>query len=118
MHLERSGAPGEVDSKIRTNGEMNRAFKFPNAPVPSGVVGKKGATHNSSGSGSGGGGRKPPPEELAPPGSALVQPPNVITPSSIEVPPPPPIEKEKSVSSMSADEGEEELGDTVDIPLN
>ncbi|KAJ7672360.1 hypothetical protein DFH06DRAFT_1319791 [Mycena polygramma] len=45
----------------------------------------------------------------------------VVMPSNIEVPPPPPVEKELGVSpprSTRSDEGEEELGDTVDIPLN
>ena len=72
---------------------MNRDFKFP-------------ATRSTA----------PPPgldeSKLAQPASAKA----VITPSSIEVPPPPPIEKERTQSSM--DEGEDEVGDTVDIPLN
>jgi hypothetical protein len=61
--------------------------------------------------------RKSPPGELddkinAPQSSS------VITPSAIEVPPPPPVEKESSPSSISVDESEEDVGDTVDIPLN
>lgn len=41
---------------------------------------------------------------------------SIISPSSIEVPPPPPVEKERSQSS-TADE-EDEVGDTVEVPLN
>ncbi|KAJ3568467.1 hypothetical protein NP233_g5701 [Leucocoprinus birnbaumii] len=42
---------------------------------------------------------------------------SVISPSSIEVPPPPPVEKERSLGG-AVDDGEDEVGDTVDIPLN
>ncbi|KAF5364113.1 hypothetical protein D9756_000087 [Leucocoprinus leucothites] len=41
---------------------------------------------------------------------------SVISPSSIEVPPPPPVEKERSTSTV--DDGEEDVGDTVEVPLN
>ncbi|KXN89004.1 Chitin biosynthesis protein CHS5 [Leucoagaricus sp. SymC.cos] len=41
---------------------------------------------------------------------------SVISPSSIEVPPPPPVEKERSTSTV--DDGEDEVGDTVEVPLN
>jgi hypothetical protein len=42
----------------------------------------------------------------------------LVTPSSIEVPPPPPVEKERSFSNISLESGEDDVGDTVDIPLN
>jgi len=42
-----------------------------------------------------------------------------ITPSNIEVPAPPPVEKEKSRNRVSLDDSaEDDVGDTVDIPLN
>jgi hypothetical protein len=41
---------------------------------------------------------------------------SVISPSSIEVPPPPPVEKERSVSTV--DDAEDDVGDTVEVPLN
>lgn len=41
---------------------------------------------------------------------------SVVSPSSIEVPPPPPVEKERSTSTV--DDGEDEVGDTVEVPLN
>jgi len=43
----------------------------------------------------------------------------VINPANIEVPAPPPMEKEVPLSRISLDDsGEDEVGDTVDIPLN
>jgi len=41
---------------------------------------------------------------------------SLISPSSIEVPPPPPVEKERSTNTV--DDGEDEVGDTVEVPLN
>jgi len=41
---------------------------------------------------------------------------SLISPSSIEVPPPPPVEKERL--SYTIDDGEDEVGDTVEVPLN
>jgi hypothetical protein len=61
-------------------------------------------------------GRKSPPEPLDDKISATFQT-SVITPSSIEVPPPPPVEKEQSTNG-SEEDNEDEVGDTVDIPLN
>jgi len=40
---------------------------------------------------------------------------SLISPSSIEVPPPP-VEKERSTNTV--DDGEDEVGDTVEVPLN
>lgn len=90
------------------SGEMNREFKFPATRVgPDSPPRPEEMEH----------GKKTAPSKLdeskfARPGSAKP----IITPSSIEVPPPPPVEKERSHSSV--DEGEDEVGDTVDIPLN
>ncbi|KAF4601452.1 Chitin synthase, class 5 [Pleurotus pulmonarius] len=68
-------------------GTMNKDFKFP-SPASSPVV------------------EGHPPTSLS---SAAA----VMTPSSIEVPPPPPVEKERSV----VDEGDDDVGETEDIPL-
>ena len=43
----------------------------------------------------------------------------IVAPSSIEVPPPPPVEKERSISGHSAEDGEgDEVGETEEISLN
>jgi len=105
---EGEGAETEaVRLRHSSAGEMNRAFKFPRAASPSTV--------------------KIPARDNRPPhlsiddqeGKEQVKP-GVITPSSIEVPAPPPVEKERSMGSSvgTGDEVEEEVGDTVDIPLN
>jgi len=41
---------------------------------------------------------------------------SLVSPSSIEVPPPPPVEKERALNTT--DDGEDEIGDTVEVPLN
>ncbi|KAF8076858.1 fibronectin type III/BRCA1 domain-containing protein [Lyophyllum atratum] len=103
--LERSTSK-ESKRKSR-NGSMNREFRFP-TPSASPVLGNAPVRKE----------RRSPPAQLDEPGVADDAPPNpaVITPSSIEVPPPPPVEKERSVASL--DDGEDDVGDTVDIPLN
>jgi hypothetical protein len=96
---ETEGGMSEHDAEHKRNsrGEMNREFRFPvTRTEPQG--------------------KKPAPRELdstklAQPASAKA----VVTPSSIDVPPPPPVEKERSQSS--AEDGEDDVGDTVDIPL-
>jgi hypothetical protein len=86
----------ESKSKNRS-GTMNKDFKF---PAQSFVPPKK----------------APPP--LAPESLVINDPtPVVITPSSVEVPPPPPVEKEQK-NSPSVDDGEEDVGPTVEISLN
>jgi chitin biosynthesis protein CHS5 len=108
VQLERS--TNDRRTKIRRNtdsGEMNPQFRFPaSAPASSGVSMRRE--------------RKSPPEDLDDKINVPAQSSSVVTPSSIEVPPPPPVEKERSTSSIPVDEGEEEddVGDTVDIPLN
>ncbi|KAJ6449771.1 hypothetical protein C8R45DRAFT_849524 [Mycena sanguinolenta] len=88
-----AGAAADDDTESRQSraGTMNREFKFP-TPVSSPTV----------------------PDMPAP---SIHR---VVTPSNIEVPPPPTVEKELGVSpprSARSDDGEEELGETVDIPL-
>ncbi|KAG5644803.1 hypothetical protein DXG03_007625 [Asterophora parasitica] len=95
-------ATGKESKRKSRNGSMNREFKFPtpsSSPLQSTLPARRSPpTHLE----------EPIPETTAP---------TVITPSSIEVPPPPPVEKERSVSNISLDDGEDEVGDTVDIPL-
>jgi len=97
----------------RREGTMNKLFKFPPDPTPSGV---------------------PPPVPDIPkdlPGVTQKQKPSaegrragksvesdqvaVVTPSDVEVPPPPPIEKEQATSSVS---DLDEVGETEEISLN
>ncbi|KAF4575395.1 Chitin synthase, class 5 [Pleurotus pulmonarius] len=84
------GTPKEAKRKSRA-GTMNKDFKFP-SPASSPVV------------------EGHPPTSLS---SAAATGPAVMTPSSIEVPAPPPVEKERSV----VDEGDDDVGETEDIPL-
>lgn len=85
-----------ADSKRKSrSGTMNKEFKFP-SPVNSPAIpdmpsleGVLSSTASEQG----------------------------VQPSNIEVPPPPPVEKER-VRSDSVDDGEDDVGDTVDIPLN
>ncbi|KAH0588190.1 Chitin biosynthesis protein CHS5 [Termitomyces sp. J132] len=103
------GTSTSTSNEHKRNGSMNHNFKFP-SPASSPVVPSAPNPMPQ---------RRSPPEQLEHLDSATkVQPSTVITPSSIEVPPPPPVEKEKSASSMSLEEGEDDVGDTVDIPLN
>ncbi|KAK2464835.1 hypothetical protein APHAL10511_003134 [Amanita phalloides] len=92
---------GLPDPKRRSaNGEMNKDFKFPrSAPASPPESMRKGPRELDS-------------TKLAQPASAKP----IVTPSSIEVPPPPPMEKERV--HQSVEDGEDDVGDTVDIPLN
>ncbi|KAJ7708534.1 hypothetical protein B0H16DRAFT_1632690 [Mycena metata] len=100
--LERAVSSTVMEKRMSRTGTMNREFKFP-TPVSSPTVE---ATPN------------------VPNISSLTNGPmpRVVTPSNIEVPPPPPVDKELAPgmggSSPRSEMGEEELGDTVDIPLN
>ena len=101
---EAEGGLSEHDAENKRNsrsGEMNKQFRFPvTRTVPSEPAqGKKAAPRELDST------------KLAQPASAKA----VVTPSSIEVPPPPPVEKERSQSSV--EDGEDDVGDTVDIPL-
>ncbi|KAJ7209270.1 hypothetical protein GGX14DRAFT_453400 [Mycena pura] len=90
--LERAASTSVAEKRASRPGTMNPDFKFP-TPVSSPTIGDA-------------------------PRSSMQR---VVTPSNIEVPPPPPMEKERDTSppeSDHGDEGDEELGDTVDIPLN
>ncbi|KAJ7914823.1 hypothetical protein B0H13DRAFT_2001259 [Mycena leptocephala] len=92
VKLERVVDRTVMEKRMSRTGTMNREFKFP-TPVSSPTVADT-------------------------PNMPSIH--RVVTPSNIEVPPPPPVEKELGVSpprSARSDEGEEELGETVDIPL-
>ncbi|KAG6895998.1 hypothetical protein C0992_010973 [Termitomyces sp. T32_za158] len=103
------GASASTSNDHKRNSSMNHNFKFP-TPTSSPVVQ---FVPNPAVQ------RRLPPEQLEHPDSAKATPtPTVVTPSSIEVPPPPLVEKEKTASSVSLEEGEDDVGDTVDIPLN
>ncbi|KAF9441012.1 hypothetical protein P691DRAFT_739912 [Macrolepiota fuliginosa MF-IS2] len=85
----------------RRSGSMKRNFKFPPSSPPS--------TDTDSGS--------PKVSEDAQKNKGHIKAQeSVISPSSIEVPPPPPVEKERSNNTI--DEGEDEVGDTVEVDLN
>lgn len=107
VDLQRRESNSSTESRHKAKaGSMNRDFKFPSPAIPNQEF-------------------KQPTVPGSPPGSAKESPttatqnkqvaPTVIAPSSIEVPPPPPIEKEHSITT--SDEGDDDLGDTVDIPL-
>ena len=92
---------------------MNKLFKFPPDPTPSGApppvpdIPKDlpGATQKQKSSAEGRHARKSV-------GSDEVA---MVTPSDVEVPPPPPIEKERATSSVS---DLDEVGETEEISLN
>ncbi|KAJ7628905.1 fibronectin type III/BRCA1 domain-containing protein [Roridomyces roridus] len=83
-----------MEKRMSRTGTMNREFKFPpTSPTPVSPTGDA-------------------------PNLPSIQA-RVVTPSNIEVPPPPPVEKEaKDGGGEAGDPGEEDVGDTVDIPLN
>ncbi|PFH49001.1 hypothetical protein AMATHDRAFT_81537 [Amanita thiersii Skay4041] len=106
-------------TRKRRSGTMNRGFKFPpsrnsssSTPQEQGAEERKQSEEKAQ-SGEEGGKQKESSIAQQPASAKAI----VLTPSSIEVPPPPPVEKERSVSS-SVEDGEDDVGDTVDIPLN
>ncbi|KAJ4477439.1 hypothetical protein J3R30DRAFT_219362 [Lentinula aciculospora] len=109
--LNDSGTSTPTATKRKSrSGTMNRDFRFPpNAET----------TEAASA-------RKSPPAALPVQQGQLddegEQTARMITPSAIEVPPPPPVEKERSTGSLgsqqSNDEGDDEVGDTVEVDLS
>ncbi|KAF5376155.1 hypothetical protein D9757_009312 [Collybiopsis confluens] len=98
---------------------MNRDFKFPPSPTGSPVITEAVPSSFSE--------RKSPPAALPVQAGGvdldeearLAQSAKMITPSAIEVPPPPPVEKERSAGSASNhDDGDDEVGDTVEVDLS
>ncbi|KAG2360082.1 hypothetical protein BDR07DRAFT_1336035 [Suillus spraguei] len=99
------------DMKHKSSGTMDRNFKFPPSsnqaqavpPVPSiptqaptPKLERKAGSNRSE-------------DDMTPVA--------VVVPSSVEVPPPPPVEKEIRKSLVESDDGEEEVGETVEIDL-
>ena len=94
----------------RREGTMNKSFKFPPDPTPSGAPPPvpdmpKAATQKPKTSAEGEYTRKSE-------GSDEVA---MVAPSNVEVPPPPPIEKERATSSVS---DLDDVGETEEISLN
>ena len=109
VELERATSVGSVtnvESKRKSRGVINPEFKFPTSSMsgpgkdssPSVIEDQSSLT-----------GQWKQGDEVRP---------AVVTPSSIEVPAPPLVEKERMASRASLDEADDDLGDTVDIPLN
>ncbi|GAV99624.1 chitin biosynthesis protein [Lentinula edodes] len=108
-----TSTPTATKRKSRS-GTMNRDFRFP----PSNATPEAAEVVPA---------RKSPPPALPVHQQGLTddegeQTAKMITPSAIEVPPPPPVEKERSTGSLgshqSNDEGDDEVGDTVEVDLN
>ncbi|PPQ80759.1 hypothetical protein CVT24_011300 [Panaeolus cyanescens] len=115
-----NGQTSAADKRRSTPGVMNREFKFPpdRSPVTSPAPGPESQSGNSNSSGSQSSAARSKPRTNNT-NSVDDGKPAVITPTSIEVPAPPPMEKEKNMSRVSLDDsGEDDVGDTVDIPLN
>jgi hypothetical protein len=110
----------KVENRKSRNGSMNKEFKFPpTSPVSSNAP----AEHTPPAAVPSSALDDAEPLKKSPPVSANNEasgrPASMVTPSSIEVPAPPPVEKEKSMSKVSLYESvEDDVGDTVDIPLN
>jgi len=116
----------KAEHRKSRNGSMNKEFKFPPtspasppAPTPAAALPSASLEHPSA-LDDAAPLKKPakPPARLDSEDSSRGRP-AVIAASSIEVPAPPPMEKEKSMSRVSLDDSaEDDVGDTVDIPLN
>ena len=118
----------KAENRKSRNGSMNKEFKFPPtspiSPNAAPAAAAAAAVPSSSSLDDAEPLKKSPPvptrmDSLDRNGEAPGRRGSVITPSNIEVPAPPPVEKEKSMSKVSIDDsGEDDVGDTVDIPLN
>lgn len=125
VQLERATAAGSVtavESKRKSRGMINPEFKFPPSSSPPSSV-----SYAAAGPGA--------PQRRSSLPTAIEDQsslkgerkqdddpnrrPAVITPSSIEVPAPPLVEKERTATRASLDDlADDDVGDTVDIPLN
>ncbi|KAG1797674.1 hypothetical protein EV424DRAFT_1333203, partial [Suillus variegatus] len=104
--------PSSSEMKHKSNGTMDRNFKFPTSPTQAQVVPPVPSLPTQA--------RAPKPEHEG--GSNHTNeddmtPVAVVMPSSVEVPPPPPVEKEIRKSFIESEDGEEEVGETVEIDL-
>ena len=139
VQLERASAVGgvtSVESKRKSRGIINPEFKFPPSSPPTSPA----ASYTAPGPGVPHSGASPAiiQHDLQRRGSSPTviedqsssegdrkrddeasSRPAVITPSSIEVPAPPLVEKERTTTRASLDDSaDDDVGDTVDIPLN
>ena len=136
VQLERATAPGSVtavESKRKSRGVINPEFKFPPSSPPTSPASYTapgpGAAHTSPA------GIQPDIQRRGSPPTVIEDQsslkgerkqddearrrPAVVTPSSIEVPAPPLVEKERTATRASLDDSaDDDVGDTVDIPLN
>ncbi|KAH7906124.1 hypothetical protein BJ138DRAFT_1130104 [Hygrophoropsis aurantiaca] len=110
---QETARPTASELKHKSNGTMDRNFKFPPAnaspppPVPSiSVVPAEESIPKTESATNG-----------AAYGESDLTQVGVVAPSSVEVPPPPPIEKESRARNVTEEEGEEEVGETVEIDL-
>jgi len=97
------------EMKHKSNGMMDRNFKFPPSQIQAQVVPPVPSMQSPASK----------PESEADSNHATEEnetPVTVVPPSSVEVPPPPPIEKE-SIRGYLSEEGDEEVGKTVEIDL-
>ena len=133
VQLERATTAGSVttvESKRKSRGMMNPEFKFPPSSPPSSTV-----SYTASGPGANPAGIQPDLQRKGSLPTAIEDQsslkgerqqdgessrrPAVVTPSSIEVPAPPLVEKERTATRASLDDlADDDVGDTVDIPLN
>ncbi|KAJ7291550.1 hypothetical protein C8J57DRAFT_1273397 [Mycena rebaudengoi] len=98
-----------MQKRMSRTGTMNREFKFPTAHVPS-IQSIHDAVAKARGDDARG--------DLQGANNLPASIHRVVTPSNIEVPPPPPVEKEVARGkSPRSEDGEDELGDTVEIEL-
>ena len=131
VQLERgTSTEMSVESKRRSKGVINPGFKFPpsSPPTPSTAPGS-GAPHTSPPGTQPDFQRRSSPPTMIEDQSSLKgeqkqddeasRRPAVLTPSGIEVPAPPLVEKERTTTRASLDDSaDDDVGDTVDIPLN
>ena len=136
VQLERAAAAEStsVESKRKSKGVINPGFKFPPSSPPATSAASytapgPGAPHaNSAGTQPDLQRRGSPPVVIEDQSSLkgerkqddeASRRPAVLTPSSIEVPAPPLVEKERTTTRASLDDSiDDDVGDTVDIPLN
>ena len=132
VQLERASTTGSVtsvESKRKSRGIINPEFKFPPSPPSSSPTASYTASHASPAVVQPDLHRRGSPPMVIEDQSSLKgerkqddeasSRPAVVTPSSIEVPAPPLVEKERTATRASLDDSaDDDVGDTVDIPLN
>lgn len=138
VQLERARTVGSVtttESKRKSSGGMNPQFKFPPSPPPTSSTSATAPAPGTPQVNSAG--IQPDLQRSDSPPAVIVDQsslnlkgkqrqvdeasmrPAVVTPSSIEVPAPPLVEKERTATRASLDDSaDDDVGDTVDIPLN